>query len=92
MKLLTNKKIQTISAGASQGQIKHLGNSYPIECPLVSQSCLNSYIHYLEFDFASQHDLMSALFSAMHVCDGPEGLKDVSACTKSHLEKISKNI
>lgn len=92
MKLLTNKKIQTISAGMSQGQINHLGVSYPIKCPLVSQPCLNSYIHYLEFDFANQNELMSALFSAMQVCDGPEGLKEVSTCTKVNLDKIKKGL
>ena len=74
----------------SNGQINHLGVSYPIKCPLVTQSCLNSYVHYLEFDFATQQELMSALFSAMEICGGPEGLRDVSDCTKFHLNQIKK--
>lgn len=92
MKLLTNNITETVSAGMSHGQLNHLGTSYPIQCSLVSQSCLNSYIHYLEFDFASEHELMLALFSAMHVCDGPYGLLDVGNCTKFHLEQINKSI
>lgn len=77
MKLLSNKQIQK-TTGGSQALLHPLNQKpFTINCPDVSQECLDSFVKFLGESSAS-------ITPTLNSCGGMDGLADLLICFDEH--------
>lgn len=79
MKLIKNKNIFAISGGSHA--LLHPLNQKPftINCPDVSQQCLDSFVKFLGESSAS-------ITPTLNSCGGMDGLADLLSCFDAHKD------
>lgn len=78
---LNTHQTQTVSGGA-EAVYYYQGLSYNLECPNVSQTCLDHYLSHVKKTDPSVSPLNTSVQIVLKKCLGLEGVFQVSLCLK----------
>lgn len=87
MRKLIDSELASIS-GASEGTYYFEGTSYNFTCPNVSQSCLNTYLSFLEKLPPDSTIPPASLNKVLSVCGGMSTLALISPCLDPIINQI----